>query len=1041
MLKLMTLISSSLLFHMIKLLSLVLFFTTPTQVACRLSNETDRLALLSFKELIAEDPLGSLSSWNNSLDLCKWDGITCSRKHQRVVVLDLRGKSLRGTMSPFIGNLSFLRSLYLQENKFQGKIPLKLSRLFRLQHLNFSSNSLQGEIPTNFSNSLGVIDLQSNDLVGKIPDSFGSLSKLTYLDLYSNNLIGGIPPSLGNLSLLQIVALGRNSLTGSIPHSIGRIPNLQVFDVASTKLSGTVPPQLYNISTLRHLLIADNQLTGSLPQDIGITLPNLTYLSVGENQFWGPFPVSLSNASRMRMLDLSLSNLSGPVPFDLGRMMKDLRWLNLEINNLGSGDASDLRFIDSLTNCSKLEILGFAENGFGGVLPTSIANLSSHLNVLAAGENQLVGTIPLGISNFINLTILALEDNLFSGVIPFEIGKLRNLQRLIFSRNKLSGPIPESIGNLTQLFELVLDDNNLNGTVPSSIENILGLQTLILYHNFLTGPIPETVGLFSTLTFLNLAHNAFIGVLPLEIGKLNNLEELYVSENKLSGHIPSTLGSCLKLEGLFLEGNTFQGSIPPSFSSLRGIKSLDLSRNNLSGKIPEDLAALMFLKNLNLSFNNLAGEVPLQGVFGNLSTISLVGNKGLCGGIAEMRLPACPKSIKKGNRLGFKIIVPIACIIPCLSLVLLLVVFLRKREQKNKSLTQPVIGDDFLRVSYDQLLNATGGFSSLNLIGAGSFGTVYKGILHEGDKPIAVKVLNLEQRGASKSFLAECEALRKTRHKNLLKIITVCSSTNHAGDDFKALVFEYMPNGSLEKWLHPGEDTPQQEWNLSLSQRLSIAIDVACALEYLHHRCETPIVHCDLKPSNVLIDEDMIAHVGDFGLAKFLTINSGNNDGGQTNSLAIKGSIGYVAPEYGIGGRTSTEGDVYSYGIFLLEMLTGKRPTDELFTIRQSLHEFCKVALLERVMEIVDSRMLLEEPTEAENDAQKERVRRDKIRECSVSLVRIGIACSAESPSERMNIKDVIIRLMKIKEVFLGVGIHGRRQMRMQLTGEGTSRD
>ncbi|XP_058181818.1 probable LRR receptor-like serine/threonine-protein kinase At3g47570 [Rhododendron vialii] len=719
--------------------------------------------------------------------------------------------------------------------------------------------------------------------------------------------------------------------------------------------------------------------------------------------------------------------------------MKDLWRLNLVENNLGSGDASDLRFIDSLTNCSKLEILGFNENGFGGVLPTSIANLSSHLNTLAAGENQLVGPIPVGISNLVNLNTLGLEGNFFSGVLPFEIGKLRNLERVSFGINKLSGPIPESIGNLTQIFEIYLYQNNLNGTIPSSIENIRGLQTLDLSHNFLTGPIPKTVGLFSTLTFMYLAHNAFIGVLPLEIGKLNNLQELDVSENKLSGHIPSTLGNCLKLEGLFLEGNMFQGSIPPSFSSLKGIESLDLSRNNLFGQIPENLAALRFLKNLNLSFNNLAGEVPLQGVFGNLSTISLVGNRGLCGGIAEMRLPACPMSIKKENRLGFNIIVPIACIIPCLLVVLFLVVYLRKRKQKTKSLAQQVIGDNFLRVSYDQLVNATGGFSSSNFIGAGSFGTVYKGILHENEKAIAVKVLNLEQRGASKSFVAECEALRKTRHKNLLKIITVCSSVNHAGEDFKALVFEYMPNGSLEKWLHPGEDTPQQEWNMSLSQRLNIAIDVACALEYLHRRCETPIVHCDLKPSNVLLDEDMIAHVGDFGLAKFLTINNSNSDGGQTNSLAIKGSIGYVAPEYGTGGRTSTEGDVYSYGILLLEMLTGKRPTNGMFTIRQSLHEFCKVALPERVMEIVDPRMLLEEANEVEKDTQNERIRQAKIRECLVSLMRIGIACSEESPGKRMNVKDVIIGLMTIKEVFLGVGIHGKRQMRMRLTGEGTS--
>ncbi|KAF7143225.1 hypothetical protein RHSIM_Rhsim05G0033100 [Rhododendron simsii] len=629
--KLMTLILSSLLIHRIKLLSLVLFFTTATQVACKLSNETDRLALFSFKELIDEDPLSSLSFWNSSLDLCKWDGVTCSHKHRRVVILDLRGKSLRGTMSPFLGNLTFLRSLYLQENKFQGKIPLELNRLFRLRRLNFSFNSLQEEIPTNLSNSLSVIDLWSNDLVGKIPASFGSLSKLAYLDLFSNNLIGGIPPSLGNLSLLQRIDLGENRLTGTIPHSIGRLSNLKVFAVGGNKLSGTVPPTLYNISTLMQLLVINNQLTGSLPQDIGLRLTNLILFSIAQNQFWGPIPASLFNASRMKYLVLSNNNFSGAVPFDLGRKMKDLIYLNLGENNLGSGDASDLSFIDSLTNCSKLQTFGFYANGFGGVLPTSIANLSSHLKFLGAGWNQLVGTIPVGISNFVNLDTLGLQGNLFSGVIPFEIGKLRNLELVSFSTNKLSGPIPESIGNLTRIFGLDLEGNNLNGTIPSSIENILGLQTLDLAHNFLT--------------------------------------------------------------------------------------------------------------------------------------------------------------------------------------------------------------------------------------------------------------------------------------------------------------------------------------------------------------------------------------------------------------------------EYGIGERTSTEGDVYSYGILLLEMVTGKRPIDELFTIRQSLHEFCKVALPERVMEIVDSRMLLEEPTEAKNDAQKERVRRDKIRECSISLVRIGISCSVESPRERMNIKDVIIGLMKIKEVFLGVGIHGRRQMRMRLIGEGTSQE
>ncbi|XP_058181410.1 probable LRR receptor-like serine/threonine-protein kinase At3g47570 [Rhododendron vialii] len=225
--------------------------------------------------------------------------------------------------------------------------------------------------------------------------------------------------------------------------------------------------------------------------------------------------------------------------------------------------------------------------------------------------------------------------------------------------------------------------------------------------------------------------------------------------------------------------------------------------------------------------------------------------------MAEMQLMACPKSMKKGDRLGLKIIVAITYAV--------------------------VVGTLILLLHFIQLNRCWKFWNSVQRSSPGR-------------RKTNCKVLNHEQIGASKSFMAECEGLRKTRHKNVLKIITVCSSVNHAGDDFKALVFEYMPNGSLEDWLHSREDASHQEQNLSLSQRLNIAIDVACALEYLHHHCETPIVHCDLKPGNVLIDEDMTAQVGDFGLAKFLTVNCSNSDGGQTNSLAIKGSIGYVAP-------------------------------------------------------------------------------------------------------------------------------------------------
>ncbi|XP_071738691.1 probable LRR receptor-like serine/threonine-protein kinase At3g47570 [Rutidosis leptorrhynchoides] len=256
---------------------------------------------------------------------------------------------------------------------------------------------------------------------------------------------------------------------------------------------------------------------------------------------------------------------------------------------------------------------------------------------------------------------------------------------------------------------------------------------------------------------------------------------------------------------------------------MKGLVELDLSHNNLSGQILRFLEGFSSLKALNLSFNDFDGEVPLKGVFTNASEFSITRNEKLCGGLVETWVSQ-----------------------------------IRKKGQPSLSSAN----ERLLKVSYDQLLKATDGFYEANLIGKGGSSCVYKGVLEHVDKFVAVKVLHLQIRGAHKNFIRECEAWLSIRHRNLLKIITSCSSVDFQGHDFKALGYEFMPNGSLHDWLHSSVHASR----LNLLQRINILIDVASTLDYLHNFCVPTIVHCDLKPSNFLLDDDMVAHVKDFGL-------------------------------------------------------------------------------------------------------------------------------------------------------------------------------
>ncbi|KAK8277356.1 hypothetical protein V6Z12_D10G261600 [Gossypium hirsutum] len=986
-------------------------------------NDTDQQALLQCKAKITGDQLNIMESWNSSIHFCQWIGVTCGRKHQRVTKLKLRFLKLSGSLSPYIGNLSFLRELDLAANSFHNQIPQEIGGLRRLETLDLSNNSISGEIPSNLSacSKLIFVDMTNNQLTGEIPALLGLLSNLKVLGFFNNSLRGNIPPSLGNLSSLERLGLTYNALSGIIPESFGRLRNLSFFTIFGNAISGIVPVPMFNLSNIRIFDIGANRIEGTLHSDLEINMPHVEFFSVGDNQISGQIPLSISSAPNLDVLEFYDNMLDGNVP-SLEKLDNLFR-LELGGNHLGHGREGDLNFLCTLVNNTKLGFLSITENNFGGEFPKCISNFSSTLQGLSMSWNNILGKVPDEIGNLINLEVLDLAKNQLLGPIPFDIGRLWKLNIFYAHSNYLFGTIPHSIGNLTELTELVLYFNNLQGSIPLGLGNCKNLILLDLSHNNLSGPIPPAIlGLSSLSILLSLSSNSLTGKLPVEVEKLKNLGQLDVSHNRLSGLLPNNLGSCVSLVELYLEGNLFEGPIPPYLSSLRGLEAFDASNNNLSGGIPEFLVRFGTLKYLNLSFNNFEGVVPSEGVFKNTSAIFVEGNNKLCGGIPELHLSRC--NSKASSKTSLKLKITIIVVISGVTLVfsILLIIWFRKKKEKKPTTTHAE--NSLLQLSYQSILRATDGFSPQNLVGLGSFGSVYKGILEANGAVIAVKVLNLLNHRASRSFLVECEALKSIRHRNLVKVLAAISGIDYQGNDFKALVYEFMENGSLEDWLHSsvGMNEPETMRNLNFIQRVNVAVDVAHALEYLHHRCETPIIHCDLKPSNILLDEEMVGHISDFGLAKILSGDELNYSANESSSLGLRGTIGYAPPEYGMGSELSTNGDVYSYGILLLEMLTGKRPTNERFKEGLSLHNFVKAALPNRVVEIIDPILLQESVrggTVGDITLNENNLGNDKYLQCLNSIFKIGLTCSAESPSERMDMSDVVTKLCSIRDKLL----------------------
>ncbi|KAB2615465.1 LRR receptor-like serine/threonine-protein kinase [Pyrus ussuriensis x Pyrus communis] len=924
------------------------YLTVGALVIAHTNFSTDQFALLTLKAHITSDPQNILTAnWSFAFNsnICNWVGLTCGARHHRVTALNLSFMGLAGVIPPHLCNLSFLVELGLTNNFFNGPLPQELSRLRRLKG----------------------IDFQYNNFTGTIPSWFGSFPKLQTFILRANGFFGFIPAAIFNLSALERINLSRNQ-PSELPNEIGSLGQLEELFVQYNALKGYAFVHVLNISSLTTFTLFGNYKSGNLPDNICEHLLKLREILLGFNNFRGSIPKNLGNltylsniflhdnsleVNKFGEITLSSNQLSGGLLANIGLNVPNLEFLYVARNNLVAG------LLPNLSNASKLRELDMSVNSFTEFLPITLYSLKNleYLNLnltrLSLAENPLNTTIPASRGNIstslvtVDLSISNIKGNIpLSGAILTLTPRLQNLQVLYLNDNELRGHIPYELYQLNNLAELRLDGNQLSGSIISCLGTLsVALRSLSLGSNLLTSKIPSSLWELKYISYLNLSSNSLVGPLSKDI---------------------RNLGGLLNMINFSLANSKLEGRIPSSFETMLSLDFLDLSKNNLSGEIPKSLEAL--LRNSKWR------------AFWKLSVDSFVSNGALYGA-SQLCVPWCKNRTKvKPNWRKAKHIISG-------------VISKRNVEvvRETTSLHQVL----WIRVSHLELLKATNGFHESNLLGTGEggFGLVYKGTLSDGID-IAIKVFNLQLEGASKSFDKECEMLSNIRHQNLIKIISCCDEL-----DFKALILQLMPNGSLENWLY----SPYR--SLTILQRLDIMKDVALALEYLHHVYSIPIVHYDVKPSNILLDDDMVAHVADFGIARLI---GGGDSMTETITLA---TVGYMAPEFGMEGSISTRGDVYSFGIVLMETFTKRKPTDEMFVGEMDLKQWIADSLFPDAAtgEVVNVDILR---AEEDSDFMSKK-------DCLSSIMRLALACSAALPGERINMKDAAITLTKIKTKYL----------------------
>ncbi|XP_047324008.1 receptor-like protein kinase isoform X1 [Impatiens glandulifera] len=718
---------------------------------------------------------------------------------------------------------------------------------------------------------------------GEIPTDLSNCRSLVNLSLLENQLQGEIPSGFGNLQNLRNFFLYSNRLTGQLPTNFWKIPSLENVLVYNNYLSGELPSEMSELKQLRNVSLFNNGFSGVIPYELGVN-SNLTQLDFTNNSFTGEIPPNLCLNKQLKRLNMGFNFLQGSIPPDVGL-------------------------------CSSLTRLILKENNLSGVVPFFVEN--KNLLYMNLGGNSLSGMIPSSLGNLSGITEIDFSMNKLTGVVSSELfGNMVNLGRLNISYNRLEGLLPSyQLSNCTELFDLDLSYNLFNGSIPSfAFRSLKKLSTLNLNGNKLVGGLPAFL-LFEIDSLLNLqlGGNMLGGSFPsyeMEATQ-HHLKRLNVSWNGMTSEIKE-LGRLSELEELDISHNSLTGTLSYIGGTGPKLVKLNVSYNHFSGQIPETLL-----------------KVP------NSFPYSFVGNSGLClicllptiNNSSCHENPILKSCSQKTPSSSTNSTTKIALIAIGSSVVLIIILVgcfmcFFQRKRKNRDDSNLVDEEEGASSELNRIMLATENLDDKYLIGKGAHGKVYKVSLpnpdhvkQEGVVHYAAKKLVFSG-SIRKSMVREIETVGRVRHRNLVKL-----ENFWLRKEYGLILYQYMENGSLHDVLQEISPPRNLEWN----ERYRIAIGVANGLSYLHHDCDPPIVHRDIKPMNILLDLDMEPHISDFGIAKLLLLDHDQSTA-PIQSNAVLSTIGYIAPENAFSiNNFSTKSDVYSFGVVLLELITRKK--------------------------------------------------------------------------------------------------------------------